>query len=242
MTVPTFNSGFSDTAGNRTLGTLRTDLATRLGFGAQTANLPPGMQPLLNSFLIEAQELLFFRYEVLRTEMQFSWPLTAAERFYDLTANAETSPRRVDPRKITWVGTVRGGMWLPLTQGIAPELYTMNSTGYPLRYEINQGLEVWPAPAATDGSSLVVKGHFGLGAFVADTDPTTIDDRLVFLQALANGKAHYRRPDAGNYVQQMEVMLDTLVAGSHQGRRYVPGRSTRSDYIYTQPSPTSAFP
>lgn len=238
--VPTYNCDCNDTSGNKTLGTLRADLAVRLGFGAQTSNLPPGMATLLNSFLIEAQELLYRRYDVLRTERFYSWALQTGVRMYDFAANDETCTKRIDPRKVTWVGVVRGSIWTPLAMGIPPELYSMSSAGWPLRYEIRQCIEVWPPPAATEGN-LVIKGHFGLEPFAADTDPTTIDDRLVFLLALSNAKAHYGRPDAGNYVQEMETMIQSLVAGTHMTKRYLPGRDNRSDYVYTQPKPSVPF-
>jgi len=239
MATPTYNYD-AGTNPNRTLKQLRDDLMRRLGFGAQVNNPPPGMADLLNSFLTEAQELLYRRYAVLRTERFYSWPLTVGVRFYDLNSNAETSPLRVDPRKITWVGIVRDGIWRALCAGIPPELYSHAVTGWPSHYEIHDAIEVWPVPQDTEGS-LVVKGHFGLEAFAADTDTTTIDDRLVFMLALSNAKAHYRQPDAGNYVRELEAMMQNLVAGSHQTRRYIPGRRNRADGVYVIPKPTVPF-
>lgn len=236
-----YNCDCDDTTGNRTLKQLRDDLMRRLGFGAQVNNPPPGMADLLNSFLVQAQEFLYRRYDVLRTERLYTWPLQQGVRFYDVDANAETCTKRLDPRKVTWVGVERDDQWYPLVCGISPTLYSSNPTGWPTRYEIRQCIEVWPAPDDTAGS-LVVKGHFGLEAFAADTDKTTIDDQLVFALALANAKAHYRQPDANNYVAQMETMMRNLVAGSHHTRRYVPGDDGRSDYIYTRPKPSEPFP
>jgi hypothetical protein len=346
-----------DTNDNRTLLSLRSELMGRLGYGAQAANPPPGMTDLLNSFLQEAQELLYRRYEVLRTERFFSWPLTAGVTLYDLPdnaegdalptpvpaafatattggsllagtyyyrisainargetlASAETSQvvlgvatntvtvnwsavvapdgvsavtgyriygrtigterliatvglvttyidtgaitpagalpssnttsvcsKKLDPRKVSWVGAIRDEIWYPLTCGIPPTLYSHEYQNWPQRYEIRQCIQIWPAPAETLGS-LVIKGRFGLAAFTADTDKVTIDDRAVFLLALANAKSHYRQPDANNYVAQLEVFIDNLVAGAHQTRRYVPGRDDRCDYIYTRPVPTVPF-
>lgn len=235
-----YNCDCGDTTGNRTLKQLRDDMMRRLGFGSQVNNPPPGMADLLNSFLTEAQELLYRRYDVLRTERFYSWSLQTGVRMYDLDANDETCTKRIDPRKVTWVGVVRDNIWYPLICGIPPELYSHTQTGWPQRYEIRQCIEVWPEPDETAGN-LVIKGHFGLEAFAADTDKTTIDDRLVFLLALANAKAHYGRPDAGNYVSQLETMMQNLVAGSHQTRRYIPGRDDRFDQIYVQPKPAAPF-
>ena len=68
-----------------------------------------------------------------------------------------------------------------------------------------------------------------------------MDDELVFLLALANAKAHYGKPDANNYIQQLETMMLNLVAGAHNTRRYVPGRDDRCDMVYTRPVPLVPF-
>lgn len=235
-----YNCECDDAPNNRTLAQLRSDLMARLGFAAQAANPPPGMALLLNSFLIEAQELLYRRYHVLRTERFYSWPLESGVNLYDLPDNAEACTKKLDPRNVSWVGTVIDGTWRPLACGIAPELYSGSQTGQPQRYEIRQCIEVWPTPDETSGS-LVIKGHFGLEAFAADADKTTIDDRAVFLLALANAKAHYRQGDANNYVSQLEVFIHDLVAGSHHTRRYIPGTDARVDMVYVQPKPTVPF-
>lgn len=239
------NCACDDTTTNRTLKSLRDDLMRRLGWGATVNNPPPGVADMLNSFLSEAQELLYRRYNVLRTERFFSWPLTAGIGLYDLPDNAEqteTVPctKKLDPRSITWVGVERDSIWYPLECGISPTLNSYAQTGYPQRYEIRQCIQLWPVPDATAGN-LIIKGHFGLEPFAADTDKVTIDDRAVFLLALANAKAHYRQQDAGNYVQQLEAYIDNLVAGSHQTRRYIPGRNERADGVYVQPRPTVPF-
>ena len=250
MTLPVLPSDVNcacadDTSGNRTLLDMRSDLMARLGYGAQAANPPPGMAALLDSFLRGAQESLYRRYDVLRTERFFSWPLTVGVRKYDLPANAEqTDPqpctKKLDPRKLTWVGIERDGVWVALAQGIAPETYSYGVTGWPQRYEIRQCIEIWPVPEATIGK-LIIKGRFGLEAFTLDADRVTIDSEPVFLLALANAKAHYRQPDANNYVAQLETMLQNLVAGSHGTARYVPGRSNREDYVYVEPKPVVPF-
>jgi hypothetical protein len=237
-----YNCECDDASGNRTLKELRDDLARRLGYGAQVNNLPPGMTDLLNSFLQGAQRALYRRYDVLRTERFYTWNMTAGTRYYDLADNRDTCTRKLDPRKITWAGVSQGcGDWTELRCGINPLLYSNEDmTGRPERYEIRQCIEVWPAPA-DESYQLRLKGHFGLDAFEADTDATTVDDELVFLLALANAKAHYGKPDANNYIQQLETMMLNLVAGSHNTRRYVPGRDDRCDMVYTRPVPLVPF-
>lgn len=222
-----FNCACEDDSGNRTLKQLRDDLMRRLGYGAQVDHPPPGMADLLNSFLQDAQRQLYRRYDVLRTERIYRWELVEGERFYDIGDNDDECSKVLDPRKVRWVGVERAGVWSPLVCGIPPELYTHPTTGWPSRYEIRQCIEIWPAPDATE-QFLRIKGHFGLDAFAEDEDRTTIDDQLVFLLALANAKAHYGKPDAKNYVDQLEVMMQNLVAGSHHTRRYVPGQRART--------------
>lgn len=244
-----YNCDCDDTTGNKTLAQLRSDLMVRLGFAAQKDNPPPGMTDLLNSFLIEAHEILYRRYDVLRTLRFYSWPLLAGVRFYDLGSNAETCTKKLDPRKVDWVGFSENGMnWRPLVCGIPPELYNDSGpgtatvpSGYPRRYEIRQCIEIWPTPDVSNLYTLRIKGDFGLEPFAADTDTTTIDDRLVFLLAMANAKAHYGRPDASNYIAQMEQMMVNLVAGSHNTRRYVPGQDGAADMIYVAPKTTVPF-
>lgn len=205
---------------------------------------PPGLSASIDRFLIDAQTQLYRRYDALRTERWFSWPLTANDGLYDLDANDEENApqsctKNIDPGKITWVGIERDGIWSPLREGIPPELYSHDQTGWPERYEIDQCIRLWPIPSETSGN-LVIKGHFGLESFSTDNHTTTINDQLVYLLAVANAKGLYRQPDAGSYVQQMEVLLANIVAGTHLTSRYIPDRAEVSG-VYVQPAPTVAF-
>lgn len=69
---------------SKTLSQLRTKLMIRLGFAAQLAYPPPGMEELLNDFLIDAQEQMYARYAPLRTRRW--WPITVTQgnRHYDI--------------------------------------------------------------------------------------------------------------------------------------------------------------
>ena len=217
----TYNPVSPDAAPSRTLLQMRTALNLRLGMGAQ-GTASPGHNDLLTSFLVEAQELLYRRYELFRTERFFSWAMVVGQRHYNFTANLEGAPI-VDPRKISWVGRSTGtNSWTELACGIDPRLYTTQGNGLPSRYEIRQAIELWPAP---NSAALVlrIKGDFGLLAFAADTDVTTVDHQAIALLALANAKAHFGQPDAANYMGQLTTYLGDLTAGSHHTRRYLPG-------------------
>lgn len=236
----------SDTTGHATLAELRARLMRRLGFGAQVANPPPGMADLLNDFLQSAQVLLYNRPNgELRTERWFSWPLTAGVVKYDYPDNDEQNapqscPKTLNPHQVTWVGIERDGQWTALEQGIPPTLLSHAVTGRPERYEFRQCIQLWPAPDVTAGN-LVVKGRFQLEPFTADAHTTTIDSEAVFLLALANAKAHYRQPDGGSYISQLEVLIANKVAGSHGTARYLPGRTTDADGVYVEPKPLVPF-
>ncbi len=233
--------------GNSTLADLRKRLMVRLGFAAQANNPPPGMKELLNDFLQSAQVALFRRPNgEFKTERWFSWPLVAGQRLYDYPENSEQgAPQNcaavIDPRQVTWVGRERDGVWAAMAQGINPRSYTtIELTGLPQRYEFRNCIEIWPAPDETEGN-LVIKGKFELGAFVLDTDKTTIDSEIVFLLALANAKQHYRQADAQTYIQQMEVMITNLVAGTHATARYIPSPAPGAP-VWVPPRPEVPFP
>lgn len=235
--MPVYNCACNDdTTGFDTLATLRQRLMVRLGFAAQLSAPPPGMPELLDSFLQEAQTLIYTRHPSARTERIFTWSVVEGERFYDLPANDEGQggppecSRRLNPDRITWAGIERDTRWYTLAYGIDPVLYTNDRTGWPSRYEVRQCIELWPLP---DDSTmkLRIKGHFGLDPFVDDEDRTTVDSTLVFLLALANAKAHYGQPDAGNYVGQFERHMVEIIAGTHRTARYIPGMRSRESAV-----------
>lgn len=217
-----------DSAGSVTLAQLRQRIITRLGMAAMPAGLP-GMTDLINDFLQSAQESLYRRYSVLHNERWFTWSLVAGQRFYDLPGNDDQigpNPcnKALDPRGIKWVGVSQDeDNWRPLIHGIAPTTYTSKTEAIPTHYAIRACIEVWPAPSDATWK-LRVLGKFGLGSFTADTDVASVDPEAIFLMALANAKAHYGQPDGGNYMQQLQVYIGDVVAGSHQTARYFPGR------------------
>jgi hypothetical protein len=130
----------------------------------------------------------------------------------------------MDPLKtIEWAGIQdTRNVWYPLIEGIPPQLYTMITKPWrPARYTIRQCIELYPAPDQT--YFLWLRANFGLMSFVNDTDTTTIDSNLVFLQALANAKAHYGQPDAANYANMANTYRGQLIAATHGTTSYIPG-------------------
>jgi hypothetical protein len=128
--------------------------------------------------------------------------------------------------------------WTPLIEGIDPVLYTSDSLSKPAYYRITGCIEIFPAP---DRAYLIkIRGHLGLKWLTGDNDLLTVNSRAVFLHALANAKAHYKQPDAGNYMQQAQAYVRQLIAGSHGTRRYIPG--TRQIPAARRPIPVGGWP
>lgn len=226
-----YNCACDDEFPTATLADLRKRVLIRLGFGAQLSNPPPGIAPLINDFLQSAQEFLYRKYSLFRTERFFTWQMQAGVRFYDLAANVDACVKKLDPRKVLWMGVSQGDLnWRELIYGIRPSLYTTKQSAIPQYAEIRQCIEVWPAPA--DNSWLLrIKGNFGLLPLVADTDVTTIDSELVFLWALANAKMDRGQPDAGQVAQQARELLGSYVAGQHPTQRFWPGAQVQPNAV-----------
>lgn len=233
--MPVLNPDCSAGAETVTLASLRARVLRRLGYAAQVANPPPGMAELVDDFLSSAQTQVYLRYPELATERFFTWTMVVGDRFYGVGANDEqgTCTKVLEPKKLSWVGVEDlNGSFHPMAEGIDPVRYVLaDETGLPNSYEIRQEIEVFPAP--DQAYKLTVKGHFGLLPFAADADVATIDPELIFLLGLANAKAHYQQPDAGNYFNQATDYLGQLTAGAHGTARYVPG--TRRSAPETKP-------
>jgi hypothetical protein len=221
----------------------------RLGFGNQLANPPPGMTEMMNSFLHDAQVLIDTRFNSPQRTRFFSWDLVEGQNLYDVADNVEGQgedpicTKILNVGGIEWVGIIRpANLWVRLFEGIPPAANSYDATsGYPVRYEIRQCIEVWPAPSTTEGQ-LVIKATFNLLPFADDADVCTVDPDALFMLALANAKAHYGQSDAKNIADQSELIIQRIVAGSHGTRRYVPGRGRDPSAYYVEPVPTVPFP
>ena len=123
--------------------------------------------------------------------------------------------------------------------GINPTMYTSRGPGIPSHYEIRQCIELWPAPSDATWK-LRIKGQFGLMPLEQPTDTTTVEPEAIFLLALANAKAHYGQPDAGNYATQLQSYIKDLIRGSHHTRRYLPGSADARNAV--RPIPVGGWP
>lgn len=223
-----YNASRLDLSGfpSATLAALRQRMLIGLGFAAQAANPPPSMAAFCNDKLLGAQNFLYRRYPALHTRRFFRWQIVPGQRFYSLKDNDEDvlSTYHMDPLKtIEWAGIQdTRNVWYPMIEGIPPQLYTMISKPWrPARYDIRQAIEIYPAPDQTYW--LWIRANFGLLSFTGDSDTTTLDSELVFLEALALAKAHYGQPDAQNYAQMANTYRGELIAGTHKTAHYIPG-------------------
>lgn len=143
-----FDTGLVGQKG-RTLKQLRERMMRRLGFAAMIANPPPGMPELLDDFLTDAQEQLYYRYDALRTERWFAWQMQTGKRFYDVPVDCT---KFLNFRKLRWVGLAdNGGVvmrnWAPTTAMVtSTRVYPTTDTG--LEYEVTTaGTTAAAAPA-----------------------------------------------------------------------------------------------
>ncbi len=223
---PEFNCECSVDPAGATLASLRSRMMVRLGFAAMKDNPPPGMLDLIDAWINDAQRFLFFKYPALRTRRMFRWTMTPGQRFYGLRANDEDldCAKVLNPyRRLSWVG-IQGpnNEWTPLVDGISPGMYvSLPNVGRPSRFEITTCIEVFPPPDYA--YKLWIKGIAEYAPMVDGDDITSLDPDLVFLWALAYGKAHYQQVDKQEIVSQGASMLREMIAGTHGAKRYIPG-------------------
>jgi hypothetical protein len=206
----------------RTLAELRVEFLCGVGYAAQASNPPPGMATLARMYLSNAQQFLWNRYKEARTERFFSWRMEPDVRYYGVADNSDCCVLPFDPLKVTWVGFEDlNRTWVQLIEGIPPEFYTraQTSPGWPSHYEIRSCVEIFPAPQAA--YTLWIKGQFGLGAFSADGDRTTMDDCAVLWYAIGQYRADRNMP-SGDWKGMSLQRIKDITSGQHGTARYVP--------------------
>lgn len=298
----------------KTLYQLRRSVIRRLGYSAQVDAPPPGMAELINEFLQDAHEQIWYRYHQLRQQRWWSIAITQGNRHYDIpydgayiegqtisivngspdqiqttsgdfvaagftngmTVNitgsaaddgyhtlgtvstgsmnlsttltvtgeaagsmirvAEDNFEALDIREITYAGLLDGTIFERMTAGIDPLLFNIDSQQRPTHYEIREYIEVFPEP--DQAYTMYLKGPTALKPFTADAHITSTDPHPVFLQALAQSKAHYGQNDASVYFQQLENLLGKLNADSFGNKRYIPNPTVHTPSL---PKPKVTF-
>lgn len=205
-----------------TLAGLRRRVLLLSGYAAQANNPPAGMIAEINELLADSQKQLYRQHYEKKQIRMYAWQMEPNIRYYNLTQD-ESNCRKLDPLSVSWVGFQDlNQAWYQLDEGIDPIMYTRAqiSTGWPTNYEIRSCIEIFPAPKAP--YTLFIKGKFGLDAFAADTDTTTIDAESIFLLTLGRFKLSRGKTDAQAILSQAANYTKYLVAGSHNTARYVP--------------------
>jgi hypothetical protein len=213
----------------KTLGQLRSEIQTRLGFG-MSGQAGIVNAPIVNSFLQDAQDQLYMVCD-WRELCAVNERLTGVDqRLYDYPADCNVE-------RIQRIAVWNGGEWQELVEGISLEQRSVNLGGEPLRYERRDQIELWPVPQAQ--YQMRTEYVRTLERFTESSDRCSLPDRDVFLLALANAKAHYRQPDADRYQTQADALL-TRLRQKHRGKsvwtKETPGsQRSAKDAYYSYP-------
>jgi hypothetical protein len=203
---------------NRTLGELLAELKSRLGFVAQGPG-SAGNDPVLMSFLREAHDYV---YGELKPSAMFNIGrimLQKGSYLYDW--HNDDTDEDIDPGMVSslWIRKTLTERY-ELVQGVT-QVDKMNQVRQmPRRYDTYNGqLIVWPIPDQI--YELLIEHKVSQPRFTYEGDRPGVPDRLVFLYALANAKAHYNRPDAQLAGTTFNNMLAKEKTKQHENRRYL---------------------
>lgn len=203
---------------NRTLGELMTELRARTSFATQ-GSASKGNDLLMKSFLQEAHDYVYAELNPPALRKKAIIKTEAGSYLYDWHNDAEDEP--IDPGRVRSVWcrespTMRHEMTQGISEADRTDDYLREA---PRRYDtLNGQMEVYPIPDRE--YDLVVEYIAGKGRFERMSDRTSVPDRLVFLFALANAKAHYRRPDASAAATAFTNMLSKAKSEQKGNARY----------------------
>jgi len=216
---------------NKTLGELLTELRVRLGFVAQ-GSAAKNNEATLKSYLQEAHDFVFAELDPPAMRKKSVLQVQANSYLYDW--HDDVADEDIDPASVisVWV-KVSDTIREPLTYGITENDRSFESLRQqPQKYgTLNGQLEVWPVPERT--YDLIVEHTAVKSRFTQASDRPSVPDRLVFLYALANAKAHYRHPDAQAPAQAFQTMLNKEKTRQKEGQRYFasPGGAAREAQV-----------
>ena len=203
----------------RNLGSLRQEMQDRLGYASSGSQAGPG-SAILNSFLRQAQEQLYWEYTPREMIVTTAITTNDGQVLYDWPDNC--NPDRLLRINARDTSSSTPHRW-KLTEGIEyrhDDYATPKSE--PLRYERRDQIEIWPQP---DGNQYRIDLEYvkRLDAFSVDTDFVTLDADLVLMLALSNAKGHYRHEDARIYAQQLTQMLARIKGQTQGEKRFIRG-------------------
>jgi hypothetical protein len=191
----------------KTLGQLRAELQTRIGFG-MSGQAGIVNAPIMDSFLQDAQDQLYVVCD-WRELCAVQERLTgAAQQFYDY-------PEDCNVERVNRIAVWNGARWQDLVEGISLDQRSYNVGDRPMRYERRDQIELWPVPQGQ--YQMRFEYVRTLLPFTESSHRCSLPDRDVFLVALSNAKAHYRQPDADRYQKQADALLVRL-RQKHRGK------------------------
>jgi hypothetical protein len=232
----------------RTLLSLRTELAQRLGFSSSGSGAIL-QASLLNSALRSGQEQIYYEFgDLLTHRINDNEPgATVADQvLYEF-------PLDCDPLKPLTISVQRisGGIYSELQVGIgvlAHNVLPVMNKRWPSNYDIRNHavvagvvkpmIELWPTP--DQAYNLKLEYNAALGRFEEDGDLSTIQPQLILLHAIVTMKAHYQQADYQLYASQLSGLLGRIKAVGLQA-----GGSTRRYFKRTQSfslSPSDSSP
>ena len=193
----------------RTLGELRSELMSRLGMGAMGAS--GASQALMNSFLRNGQHQLYHAQDWKHLQDYADKTLGVTQNLLDYPEAGTMTPGIgcARDRRILRVEVYFSGQWRQLRDGIETALWnTMDVLSYPVRYE--RFAQVMVYPKADQIYTVRFWYVQDLAPFTEDGHRASLDDEMILLHAVTNGKAHYRHPDAKLYEGQLSQLMSSI--------------------------------
>lgn len=190
----------------RTLGDLRSDLLARLGMGAMGAS-GGANQSLMDSLLRDAQLQLYRLQDWKHLQDYQDITCGIGQNLYDYpTSGVMGSDGCSLYRRVLHVDVKISNQWVRLKEGITTTMWsTMDLQTQPQRFE--RYAQILTYPKASAAYTLRVWFVADMLPLTQDNHLCTLDDEMVLLHAVANGKAHYRHPDAARYDAQLTNLL-----------------------------------
>lgn len=207
----------------RTLGELRSELLTRLGMGAMGAS--GASQTLMDSFLRNGQYQLYRAQDWKHLTDYKDVTTGVSQNLYDypVAGTMDATIGCARDKRVTKIETDISGQFLEIGEGITTAMWsTMDTQGNPERYERYKQILIYPKSDAAYTLRIWFVGD--LQPFLNQDDRASLDDEMILLHAVTNGKAHYRHPDASLYKGQLESLL-----GSLRGQSFKNGGVYRRD-------------
>lgn len=206
----------------RTLGEIRSDIQTRLGFG-MAGQAGVVNSPLIDSMIRSAQNQLYEQFDWIELKSVEERLTGTDQQYYDY-------PEDCNVERIIGIWIKWDGRYNPLSEGITFEDRNFSVGMVPTKYERRDQYELWPVPKSNE-YTIRIEYIKSLSALSVDNDRTSIPSELVYLHALSNAKAHYKQSDAETYATQLDALLDKLKS-KHRGKNVWKKTQTRTPYDY----------